>query len=83
MFSRSFSTSARLAFHNDVASQFMKATIPKQIPHNIKQQVTNATKWQPTHGHSFRSFAEYRLKVSNNSPLAIRSKNYNATLRHV
>ncbi|RLV91404.1 hypothetical protein JA1_003901 [Spathaspora sp. JA1] len=83
MFSRSYSVSARLAFHNDIASQFMKATIPKQIPHSIKQQVTRGTKWQPTHGNSFRSFAEYRLKVTNNSPLAIRAKDYNATLRHV
>ncbi|KAI5962113.1 uncharacterized protein KGF55_003189 [Candida pseudojiufengensis] len=30
---------------------------------------------------SFKSFAEYRLKVQNQSPLAVRSKDFNANLR--
>lgn len=31
-------------------------------------------KWAPSNGDSFRSFAEYRLKVVNQSPLVVRSK---------
>ncbi|CCG23800.1 hypothetical protein CORT_0E02130 [Candida orthopsilosis Co 90-125] len=30
---------------------------------------------------SFRSFAEYRLRMTNQSPLAVRAKNFNSTLR--
>jgi hypothetical protein len=54
----------------------------KQIP-NVGTKTTEkvAQQQQPEKTGSFRSFAEYRLRVSNQSPLAVRSKDFNANLR--
>jgi len=41
---------------------------------NAVKQTPVARKWQPTSGNSFRSFAEYRLKVVQQDPLAVRGK---------
>lgn len=65
-FSRGLSRTAIAAFKKESVQQFnnvVKAAGPKM-----------PAKWNPTHGNSFRSFAEYRLKVVNQSPLAVRSK---------
>lgn len=67
---RAFSTAAKVSFRKESVTQFnniiknsspiAKAAAPK--------------KWTPTNGNSFRSFAEYRLKVTNQLPLNIRFK---------
>ncbi|CAI5759553.1 unnamed protein product [Candida verbasci] len=70
-------------FFTQTVTKSIKFSIPKQVQPSttaIKQQ--SQVKWQPTNGNSFRSFAEYRLKVSNQSPLAVRSKDFNLSLRH-
>lgn len=60
---RAFSTSAISAFKKDSVQQF----------NNVAKAAATPKKWQPTTGNSFRSFAEYRLKAINQSPLKIRS----------
>lgn len=60
---RKFSTSAVSAFKKESVQQF----------NNLVKASAAPKKWQPTTGDSFRSFAEYRLKVVNQSPLKIRS----------
>lgn len=62
---RAFSTSAVSAFKKESVQQF----------NNVVKAAASPKKWQPTTGNSFRSFAEYRLKVVNQSPLRIRSLN--------
>lgn len=63
---RAFSTSAAAAFKKESVTQFS----------NVMKAATTAApkKWQPSQGNSFRSFAEYRLKAVNQSPLTLRSK---------
>ncbi|KAF7580189.1 putative signal recognition particle subunit [Clavispora lusitaniae] len=60
---RRFSTSAASAFKKESVQQFS----------NLAKASATPKKWQPTAGNSFRSFAEYRLKVVNQSPLKLRS----------
>ncbi|KAG8203087.1 hypothetical protein MEM_03632 [Candida albicans L26] len=67
MFTRTFSQSTRTAFQ--------KAAIKKSIPRPTTPGKIIVNKWQPSNGNSFRSFAEYRIKVTNQSPLAIAAKN--------
>ncbi|EMG48326.1 hypothetical protein G210_1117 [Candida maltosa Xu316] len=69
MSARNFSTSA--------FSLFQKAAIKKSIPTPTTTTRVVINKWTPSHGNSFRSFAEYRLKVTNQSPLAKAAKNHN------
>lgn len=66
-FQRSFSTVSKLAFKKESVAQFAKSA--------PAQSATLSYKWGPTQGKSFRSFAEYRLKVAQQSPLSVRSKN--------
>lgn len=61
---RAFSTSAFAAFKNESVTLFS----------NVARAAAPPKKWQPTKGNSFRSFAEYRLKAVNQSPLKLRSK---------
>ncbi|CAK7891481.1 hypothetical protein CAAN1_01S05358 [[Candida] anglica] len=66
-----------------IAKRFISTTrvlkfqkeVPNWFPLN-NPTTTNVAhkKWAPTNGNSFRSFAEYRLKAINQSPLAVRSK---------
>lgn len=59
-------------------SSFQKNAIKKMIPQ--QQSATRSVvinKWAPSNGNTFRTFAEYRLKVSNVSPLAIAQKRSN------
>lgn len=60
---RSFSTSAFAAFKKESVTQF----------NNLAKAAAVPKKWQPTAGNSFRSFAEYRLRAVNQSPLKVRS----------
>lgn len=60
---RAFSTSAVSAFKKDSVQQFKRLSEAAAVP----------KKWQPTPGNSFRSFAEYRLKVVNQSPLKLKA----------
>lgn len=60
---RRFSTSAISAFKKESVQQF----------NTLVKASASPKKWQPTTGNSFRSFAEYRLKVVNQSPLKVRS----------
>ncbi|CUM52788.1 uncharacterized protein AC631_03035 [Debaryomyces fabryi] len=63
---RSFSTVSRIAFQKEsVAGSAFNAA---------KNSRNLGLKWKPTHGNSFRTFAEYRLKAANQSPLAIKLK---------
>lgn len=62
---RAFSTSAVSAFKKESVQQF----------NNLVKAAASPKKWQPTTGNSFRSFAEYRLKAVNQSPLKVRSLN--------
>lgn len=61
---RAFSTFAAAAFKKESVTQFS----------NVARAAAPPKKWQPTNGNSFRSFAEYRLKAVNQSPLKLRSK---------
>lgn len=63
---RSFSNVSRIAFHKEsvAGSAFNAAKNSRSI----------GLKWKPTYGNSFRTFAEYRLKASNQSPLAVKLK---------
>lgn len=61
---RRLSTSAAASFKKESVTQF----------NNLVKAAASPKKWQPTTGDSFRSFAEYRLKVVNQSPLVVRSK---------
>lgn len=36
---------------------------------HLSTSAVKAFKWKPTNGNSFRTFAEYRLKVVQQSPL--------------
>lgn len=69
MFTRAFSQSTK--------TSFQKAAIKKSIPRPTTASAAKiiVNKWQPSNGNSFRSFAEYRIKVTNQSPLAIAAKN--------
>ncbi|KAG4409626.1 MAG: hypothetical protein M5F18_10710 [Asgard group archaeon] len=58
-------------------SNFQKNAIKKMIPQQPAARSVVINKWAPSHGNSFRTFAEYRLKVSNVSPLAIAQKRHN------
>ncbi|OBA21441.1 hypothetical protein METBIDRAFT_42309 [Metschnikowia bicuspidata var. bicuspidata NRRL YB-4993] len=60
---RTFSTTAFNAFKKESVAQF----------NNLVKPQPAAKKWQPTAGNSFRSFAEYRLRAVNQSPLKLRS----------
>ncbi|KAF8004014.1 hypothetical protein OXX80_002494 [Metschnikowia pulcherrima] len=60
---RNFSTTAAKAFKKESVTQFSNLIKPRPA----------AKKWQPTAGNSFRSFAEYRLRAVNQSPLNLRS----------
>lgn len=60
---RAFSTSAVSAFKKESVQQFKSISKAAAIP----------KKWQPTPGNSFRTFAEYRLKAVNQSPLNLRA----------
>lgn len=62
---RAFSTTAANAFKKESVTQFS----------NLIKTKTKAApkKWQPTAGNSFRSFAEYRLRAVNQSPLQLSS----------
>ncbi|KAL6451577.1 LOW QUALITY PROTEIN: hypothetical protein SBY92_003229 [Candida maltosa Xu316] len=66
MSARNFSTSA--------FSLFQKAAIKKSIPTPTTTTRVVINKWTPSHGNSFRSFAEY---LTNQSPLAKAAKNHN------
>lgn len=68
-----------LRFQKETVNQFnniIKASTPASLNATRKAAVT-PNKWQPTHGNSFRSFAEYRLKATNVSPLALKFKKAN------
>lgn len=71
MLARSFSTGTQLFFKKESVTQF------NNVLKAASGKVSTPKKWQPTNGNSFRSFAEYRLKVTNQSPLAIKSKSKN------
>ncbi|KAG7666253.1 uncharacterized protein J8A68_000206 [[Candida] subhashii] len=71
---RFFSTSAKRCFQKDTITSFMKPSIPKQASHKMKATQASPSKWNPTNGNSFRSFAEYRLKATNQSPLGVRAR---------
>ncbi|GEQ70389.1 hypothetical protein JCM33374_g4066 [Metschnikowia sp. JCM 33374] len=60
---RNFSTTAFSAFKKESVTQFNNLVKPRPA----------AKKWQPSAGNSFRSFAEYRLRAVNQSPLKVRS----------
>lgn len=60
---RAFSTSARALFKKESVAQF----------NNLIKAQASPKKWQPTTGNSFRSFAEYRLRAVNQSPLKVRT----------
>ena len=60
---RAFSTSAISAFKKESVQQF----------NNVAKAAAVPKKWQPTPGNSFRSFAEYRLRAVNQSPLNLRA----------
>lgn len=45
----------------------MKTTVANLIKSN--KPLSNALKFKPVQGNSFRSFREYRLKMVNQSPL--------------
>ncbi|KAI5949889.1 hypothetical protein KGF54_005366 [Candida jiufengensis] len=66
---------------NTINSQEQASTIQTQQP-SIENQIQNQPQeFQQENLGTFKSFAEYRLKVSNQSPLAVRSKDFNANLR--
>ncbi|ODV78998.1 uncharacterized protein CANTADRAFT_6193 [Suhomyces tanzawaensis NRRL Y-17324] len=75
---RSFSTVRTLRFQKESVSHFIKSSktaTPASTASVVAEGgVAPGPRWQPTHGNSFRSFAEYRLRLTNQSPLAIRSK---------
>lgn len=48
---------------------FKKESINLVKRSNTLNKEVRPFKWKPTDGNSFRSFAEYRLKVVNQSPL--------------
>ncbi|KAK6199415.1 uncharacterized protein RJT21DRAFT_3214 [Scheffersomyces amazonensis] len=76
---RSFSTSIIRQFESKsyYAAKLVKpAAVNTGATTKIVATPAHQLKWNPTDGNSFRSFAEYRLKVSNQSPLAVRSGNY-------
>ncbi|KAI5953072.1 hypothetical protein KGF57_004064 [Candida theae] len=83
MFKRSFSQVSRRAFNKGSMQQFTKTSPTrstlKQTSNNVVDNAT-ATKTGNAQG-SFRTFAEYRLRISNQSPLAVRAKDFNANLR--
>ena len=60
---RKFST-ASVAFRKNSVTQFS----------NLDRALAVSKKWQPTTGNSFRSFAEYRIKVVKQLPFTVRSK---------
>lgn len=67
MLARSISTVSRLAFQ--------KESVASTAFNVVKNSGRNGgLKWKPTNGHSFRTFAEYRLKAANQSPLALKMK---------
>ncbi|CUM67217.1 uncharacterized protein PRCAT00004910001 [Priceomyces carsonii] len=51
-------------------------TLSKTASEATQTQAKNvrSSKWTPRNGNSFRSFAEYRLKVSQQSPLSVKSR---------
>lgn len=63
---RSFSTVSRIAFQKEsvVGSAFNAAENTRKV----------GLKWNATYGNSSRTFAEYRLKACNQSPLAVKLK---------
>ncbi|KAK6463615.1 hypothetical protein DFJ63DRAFT_318679 [Scheffersomyces coipomensis] len=79
---RSFSTISRIQFESRSilnlyyssanAAKLVKPKLESSRNSNEPTQI----KWKPSNGDSFRSFAEYRLKVSNQSPLKVRAKDY-------
>lgn len=76
MLTKQFTTVFKRSFQKKSATQFVK-TARKDIPANaalLIESNTTPVRWTPTHGNSFRSFAEYRLRVTNQSPLAKASK---------
>ncbi|KAK6459379.1 uncharacterized protein RJT20DRAFT_124603 [Scheffersomyces xylosifermentans] len=81
-FRRAFSSINRLQFQKETAAQFIKSTKTASSAATPVAAARNGTKWQPTNGNSFRSFAEYRLKITNQSPLAVRSGNFISVRTH-
>lgn len=81
MFKRSFSQLSRQSFQRGTVNKAVKAptTTTTATPANSATAATQSA----AHGSNgtYKSFAEYRLKVSNQSPLAVRSKTFNANLR--
>lgn len=65
---RYFTTVSKRSFQKEATAQFIK-TATRNLPNQVIGTTATPVKWTPTHGHSFRSFAEYRLRVINLSPL--------------
>lgn len=74
---RTFYSVARRLFQKEPVVQFIKT---KQTNLNGAVGIAGGSngvasdRWQPKNDNSFRSFAEYRLRVTNQSPLAVASK---------
>ncbi|KAG2731382.1 hypothetical protein G9P44_005798 [Scheffersomyces stipitis] len=76
-FRRTLTSLSALRFQKESAVQFIKSSSTKTV--TVPSSINPVSKWQPTHGNSFRSFAEYRVKIVNLSPLEIKSGNYIST----
>jgi hypothetical protein len=77
---RTFYSVARRLFQKKPVVQFIKSqqtnlTAAVGIAGSSNGVVSD--RWQPKNDNSFRSFAEYRLRVTNQSPLAVASKRAN------
>lgn len=66
---RSFSTFSRALFNKKPSAAYNLVNNVAAAAENSSQTVAVPGKWKPTHGDSFRSFAEYRLKVVHQLPL--------------
>ncbi|KAI3405490.1 hypothetical protein KGF56_001508 [Candida oxycetoniae] len=89
MFKRAFSQVSKRSFQKDIIYKSVVApstgvspvrpASPSVSPITVKpHQTANSS-----NGATFKTFAEYRLKVTNQSPLAVRSKTFNENLRQV
>ena len=83
MFKRSFSQLSRQSFQRGIVNKAVKAPTTTTAATAAPANSATATSQSAAHGSNgtYKSFAEYRLKVSNQSPLAVRSKTFNANLR--
>ncbi|KAG5418822.1 hypothetical protein I9W82_003540 [Candida metapsilosis] len=83
MFKRSIIQVLKRDFHKGSTQQFIKTSSTRSTSKQATQAVglKNSIPKANTQQGSFKSFAEYRLRMTNQSPLAVRSKDFNSNLR--